>query len=180
MKLVPFFWAFPRVRRRPSYLAHRVTTSLFYMKTVFDSAPLVRQPSTNPTGLCLMLVLGTAIFVAGCGKGKNAEPAATTAAPLSATQENTSSPTAPSPAAANPVADPQPPPAVVITDNAGAPVLQQLNRALIQFKFRNHRVPSSFEDFADNGNIQVPPPPAGKKYAIDGRGIIVLVDSSTR
>ena len=143
----------------------------------------------NPKGLCPTLVLGAILLAAGCGKQDNASAipsSTTTAAPQqTATQENTSSPSAPSPAAPdpatiNPAADTQPAPAAVIADNGGASVLQQLNRALIQYKFRNHRAPASFEDFAASANIQIPPPPAGKKYAINDRGIIVLVDSSMR
>jgi hypothetical protein len=44
----------------------------------------------------------------------------------------------------------------------------------------NHRHPQNFEDFANTANIQIPAPPSGKKYTLNGRGFIVLVDISTQ
>jgi len=58
--------------------------------------------------------------------------------------------------------------------------LQLLNRALIRWMIKNHRHPQNFEDFASSASIQIPDPPAGKKYALNGRGFIVLVDFSTQ
>jgi hypothetical protein len=123
----------------------------------------------EPKVLCFALVLGAAMFAAGCGKGNSA--GSSTATPQ-ATESN------PSPAAPQAVANAQPAPAA----NAAAaePNLQKLNHALILYKAQNHRSPTTFEEFAASANIQIPPPPPGKKYALDGSGFIVLMNNSTQ
>ena len=43
---------------------------------------------------------------------------------------------------------------------------------------QNRRVPANFEEFAASANIQIPPPPAGKKYVINSHGLISLVNAN--
>jgi hypothetical protein len=55
-----------------------------------------------------------------------------------------------------------------------------LNRSVLQYRMQNHRNPTSVEELAAFAGVQVPPPPAGKKYVFNSRGLIVLVDNSTK
>ncbi len=58
----------------------------------------------------------------------------------------------------------------------GEPDLGELNRSLLRWVMANRRKPASFEDFAATANVTIPPPPAGRKYAIDPSTMhIVLV-----
>ena len=176
-RLSPILGTLSGARLAPSScIQHRIPSD---MKAFSGSPRPAWQPSWPHAGLHCVLFLGAFIFVAGCGKGENAGPSTATTASPPATVESTPSPTESSPATTNSAADSPPAPAVTISENGSATVLQQLNRALVQFKFQHHRAPATFEDFAASANIQIPAPPAGKKYAINGRGVIVLVDSST-
>jgi hypothetical protein len=51
----------------------------------------------------------------------------------------------------------------------------ELNRELRKWILRNRRTPKDFNDFASTAGIQVPPPPEGKRYAIDKTMHVVLV-----
>lgn len=65
-------------------------------------------------------------------------------------------------------------PAVVVTP-AGAPDFSEMNREVRRWILRNQRPPKSFEEFAASANAQFPPPPAGKKYALDKTMHVILV-----
>jgi len=45
---------------------------------------------------------------------------------------------------------------------------------LRRYVVRTRTVPRNFEDFAAKSSLQAPPPPAGKKYAIQGQAVIVV------
>ena len=160
-----------------------------YMKILSDPAPSVRQPSTNAAGLCLMLALSTAILAAGCGKKDAAStpppPATTTVTQTAASPETPAAATAAPAAAAEPAnAGPVPPAPtmepVTAAPNNGMSFLQQLNRASITFKMQNRRNPSTPEELAAFAGVQLPPPPAGKNYAMNPKGYIVLVDAAKK
>jgi hypothetical protein len=108
-------------------------------------------------GVCLILLL------AGCGKKQ--EVANPTAAP------GGDSATATAPAAGQTGAAGAP-----TTDSAA--VLTPLTQALRKYYFEHRQVPPTFEEFATAAGIQVPPAPAGKKFAINRKSLeIVLVDN---
>ena len=65
---------------------------------------------------------------------------------------------------------------VPATATNAMPDLRPLNHALLIWIVHNRRHPSSFEEFAANAGIQIPPPPPDKKYIIDSRGLISLVN----
>jgi len=142
------------------------------MKTFSGSVRIVWPRLTHQKGLHLALILGVAMFATGCGKKESAAPSATTAAPEQTATQETAAATAPSPPAYVP-----PTPAATAAANSGLPVLQQLNRSVIQYRIQNHRNPTSVEEVAAFAGVQVPPPPAGKKYAFNNRGLVVLVDN---
>jgi len=81
----------------------------------------------------------------------------------------------------NPAAAPAPPaplgPEVAPVAQAdGQPDLAALDRVARLWMFRNHRRPTSWEDFAANAGVQIPPPPPGKKYALSRDMRVTLVD----
>ena len=136
------------------------------MKAFFDFG---RNPGWQLKTVAVLLTI-LALAAAGCGKA-NTPPAP---AAQSADSVTAATP-APTPA---PAAQPVPMQTVATTSSNNAPTsLQQLNRAMIGWMRQNHRHPQNFEDFASSANIQIPDPPPGKKYALNGRGFIVLVDN---
>jgi hypothetical protein len=44
---------------------------------------------------------------------------------------------------------------------------------LRRYVVRTHKVPKTFDEFAANSNVQFPPPPTGKKYAIEGQAVVL-------
>jgi hypothetical protein len=140
------------------------------MNALFD---LVRFPGWRPKTMPLLFLIVGAV-AAGCGKQNTSAPAAAppetpvAAAPAVPTQTQTT----PAPRAN--------PPPMTTTNSSGLTTLQFLNRAMVRWMRTNHRHPQSFEDFASTANIQIPAPPSGKKYTLNGRGFIVLVDISTQ
>lgn len=66
------------------------------------------------------------------------------------------------------------PPAVTIAPSAETQTtLQQLSLELRRYVVRTHKIPKTFEEFAANSNVQFPPPPTGKKYAIQGQEVVL-------
>ena len=148
--------------------------SIYGMKTFSGFARRAGCQSTRGGIFWLALVLTAAMFVSGCGKGKSTGPVAGATPPAQTTQGSSQ--------ATVPASDvnSQPMPAQPATNGATAsPDVRQLNQELIRWIVQNHQRPKTFEDFVARANIQVTPPPAGKKYVIDKHGFIALVDSST-
>ncbi len=147
------------------------------MKRHSGHARFAGPGSTGRLGVPLALILGVALFAAGCGKKESPKPEANTPS----ASPNPAQPTTPN--AAPPPVAPAPAPADTAAGakaDADLPVLQQLNRAVIGFRMQYHRNPASVEELATTAGIQLPPPPAGKKYAFNKRGLIDLVDISAK
>ena len=119
------------------------------------------------------------MFVAGCGKKNETPPVSTNAPAAQANQggQAVAPPVSPSPA---PNSSQPAPAAPAANASTTTPDLQSLNQQMIKWIVQTHQRPKNFEDFVTRANIQVPPPPAGKKYVIDKHGFITLVDSSTQ
>jgi hypothetical protein len=65
--------------------------------------------------------------------------------------------------------------ATVIADTGDVnATLQQLTRELRDYVVRTRTVPRSFDDFAVKSQLQFPPPPTGKKYAIDKQAVVLV------
>ena len=108
--------------------------------------------------LCLALPL--AVF--GC---KREAPSSTGASP-STSAENAA--TAQVPVASVQAAPPAP------ASPTAEPV--NLDRELRKWILRNRRPPKNFEDFAATSGVEIPPPPAGKKYVVDKTMHVVLAN----
>jgi hypothetical protein len=68
------------------------------------------------------------------------------------------------------------PPAIVLPDKGDVNAnLDQLSLALRKYIAGTHRLPKDFDDFVAKSGVQPPPPPTGKKYAIQGQ-VIALVN----
>jgi hypothetical protein len=114
--------------------------------------------------LCVLLVAALAL---GCRKHEPAPGAKATP------DEATPSPGAPPPHGAGSLSDALA--ATVVPDNGDVDAtLHQLSVELRKYVVRTHNVPRDFDDFIAKARVQAPPPPAGKKYAIQGQ-VIVLV-----
>ena len=111
-------------------------------------------------GFCLLLAAG---ILAGCKKSEPPAPAADAQGVGEAV---------PSPRGIDfPTSAP---PAVTIAPSADTQTtLQQLSLELRRYVVRTHKIPKTFEDFAANSNVQFPPPPSGKKYAIQGQEVVL-------
>ena len=114
---------------------------------------------TAVVAVCLALLTG-------CHK----KTVATNTAPPPST-ESTQAVTTAGPPAPTPLAD-IPPPATPTPE----PDLNFLSMRLRDWIFANGRTPKNFDEFAATAHMQIPPPPAGKKYAFTQRMRVILVD----
>jgi len=70
---------------------------------------------------------------------------------------------------------PAPVGAVVVSDQGGMnAALEQLSLELRKYVVRTRSVPKSYEEFIARSNVQAPPPPPGKKYAIENKEIVLV------
>ena len=104
----------------------------------------------------------TVFFAGGCKKNQSA---AAEPPPVVAETNQT-------PGVGPPPPTPPATPVVVAANPDGGADLKQLNHAYVGWVMQNRRRPKSFEEFVQLSGIKVPPPPAGKKYVIDGYGFI--------
>ena len=60
--------------------------------------------------------------------------------------------------------------------SAGDPnaALSQLSLELRKYVMRTRQKPKDFDDFVANSHVQPPPPPADKKYAIQGAAVVLV------
>ena len=106
----------------------------------------------------------TAILAVGCQKKEqNAEVPS-----VAETNASQSTPVSPAPVA-NPGTS-------VTTATNALPDLRPLNQALLSWRLQNRRVPANFEEFAASTDVQIPPLPPEKKYIINNRGLISVVN----
>jgi hypothetical protein len=112
--------------------------------------------------LCVAILCGSGLLGAGCHKKAGNDAAAATNQP----QAEVPAAGAPSGTGGGrvPVAAPVP------VKNAS-----ELDRALSNWVARNRRAPRNFEEFAATAGVNIPPPPNGKRYAIDKTGHVVLI-----
>ena len=115
-------------------------------------------------------VLSIAVgLTAGCKK-QEAAPGSAASAPDASVG---SSEAVPSPRGPGPMA---PAPASVVIPDTGDmnATLGQLSLELRKYVVRTRSIPKTFEEFLAKSNVQPPPAPAGKKYAIQDQVIVVV------
>jgi hypothetical protein len=68
-------------------------------------------------------------------------------------------------------------PEPIVVPDSGSPEgnLNQLSRALRKYVAGSRSLPKDFNDFLAKSGVQPPPPPAGKKYVIQGL-VVALAD----
>jgi hypothetical protein len=67
------------------------------------------------------------------------------------------------------------PKAAVIPDSGDVnATLNQLTLELRRYVVSTRSVPKDFEAFAAKSQVQAPPPPAGKKYAIKNQAVVLV------
>jgi hypothetical protein len=124
---------------------------------------------------CQSALLGALVLMAlpgFCGCKKSKPPVAETPAPQATVDTNQSQAPAPAPTAT----ENAPAPATVAASPDGTPDLKALNQAYIGWIVQNRQRPKNLDEFFKLSGIQFPPPPAGKKYVIDGSGFINLAN----
>jgi hypothetical protein len=131
-----------------------------------------RQSSlVNPkfaSRVCLRLggVVAIAAILVGCGHKTAANSNGPTVTP------DDSNP-APAPPSQSVDAASVAPVTVAAAPDGGAD-LRDLNHAYVGWIIQTHQRAKSFEEYVAASGVSVPPPPAGKKYVIDGNGFIAI------
>jgi hypothetical protein len=130
----------------------------------------------------LLLAALVVALVPGCGKKEQTNTPTPSPEPKAETPVNDpSATTSAEPVPGAPVAVPvttSDPSAQAKDANATAPTadLNQLSIKLAGWMIANGGGPKNFDDWIARSHIQVPPPPAGKKYAINRKGDVVLLN----
>ena len=111
-------------------------------------------------------VLVVAVMLAGCGHKKTAE----VSGPAVSLDDSNQAPATPgqfiAPTASAPTT-------VAVAPDGGAD-MRALNHAYIGWVIQHNRRPANYAEFITASGIQVPAPPAGKKYVIDHAGFIAI------
>ncbi|HLX96135.1 MAG TPA: hypothetical protein VKU37_10370 [Verrucomicrobiae bacterium] len=120
--------------------------------------------------LLIAFVGVTAMLAVGCHKQSQV------AAPETPPPAQPTNASQPEPANQATVVNSQPPPALDANTTNALPDLRPLNRALWGWVAQNGHRPANFEDFAATAGIEIPPLPPGKKYILNDRGLISIVN----
>jgi hypothetical protein len=129
---------------------------------------LFRAPLTNIGPQLQILSAAILLLVTGCRK--EAATAPSPAVQIVAQQSNMGGPVPqplPTPTSPKTIA----PPSSGNVDETLAQLTRELHRTMI-----GRKLSGSFEEFVAVRNLQVPPPPPGKKYAISKQWRVILVD----
>lgn len=63
---------------------------------------------------------------------------------------------------------------VVTNTESTTATLDQLSQELRRYVIRTRSVPKTFDEFAANTQLQAPPAPDGKRYAIQGQAVVLV------
>jgi hypothetical protein len=137
-----------------------------------------------PKRLIVLIALATPLLFVGCGKKSEtsvpvnqvSEPATSSVPAQAAVPDQQAA--APAPADA-PKQVSVPVQVSVPMQGSGKPAnpdFDDLNREVKIWILSNRRLPKDFEEFAATANVQFPPPPPGKKYILDSRKHVDVVN----
>ena len=115
----------------------------------------------------------SAVLVGGCSKR---EPTLGTNTATNTPQADGSAATpAAAPPSRGPGATAPPATGAVIPDSGDVnATLNRLSLELRKYVVGTRSVPKNFEDFIAKSHVQAPPPPAGKKYAIQDQAVVLV------
>ena len=116
----------------------------------------------------LACVLLTVLVIVGCKKHETV-----VSSRPSPTDQAAVAPAGPSPHGPGPMA-PDSAAAVVPDTGDMNSTLHDLSLELRKYVVRTRTVPKTFEEFAAKSRVQMPPAPAGKKYAIQGQAVVLV------
>jgi len=116
----------------------------------------------------LFLCVLTASVMVGC---KKHEAAVSPSPPP--TDQLAATPSAPPPHGPPPMAADALAAVVPDTGDINA-TLHDLSLELRKYVVRTRSIPKTFEEFAAKSRVQMPPAPAGKKYAIQGQAVVLV------
>lgn len=120
-----------------------------------------------PVGCVLLLSFALGV---GCAKRDSSSE---TGMPTSPDQTTLPPASQPPPALRNPPPPPTAPVRVAAQPDVNA-TLQALSLELRKYVVRTRTVPRSFEEFVERARVQAPPPPPGKKYALEGQAVVLV------
>jgi len=129
----------------------------------------VLQPATNGAGgltraralgyrlTALVALPVISMLLVGCGRGSNESSTNPGANDISGNVSGS-----------QPIGtgDSQPHKLDVSQDSDTSVILDELNREVKKWVMRNRRKPATFEEFSSSAQLEVPPPPPGKKYVL--------------
>jgi hypothetical protein len=120
----------------------------------------------------LIVLLLAATLVVGCSKQQPAASANAATSMAQAAPSAVADSAPPSPREPGPMAPP--PTAVVVPDSGDVnATLNQLSLELRCYVVRTRSAPKNFDEFAAKSHLQAPPPPPGKKYAIQDQSVVL-------
>jgi hypothetical protein len=127
-----------------------------------------------------LLVSGLAVGCKPKEAASNPPPEAQTPAEPNTASADSSS-TAPSPGGAPvampPLGTPDTSPVPAAESGNISATLNALTLRVRSYVASTHKTPQTFEEYvAANPNMQIPPPPSGKKYSFDHKMKVILVD----
>jgi predicted small lipoprotein YifL len=108
-------------------------------------------------------IMAAVFLLTGCGKKPETSTSAVQSAPR---QTNNQTPAVSAPAVASPGQ----------TNVTATPDLKQMTKDVHIWMANRRRIPKDFEEFAASVSIKFPPPPPGKKYALDKAMRVILVN----
>jgi hypothetical protein len=121
-------------------------------------------------------VLVTVMLLAGCGR--HTQPAANQTTPQDPASTEATNPDAahPGPLATAPPELPTPAGTEEAAAPSAPPDLSMMTLDLHHWIGSHQRIPKNFEEYAASARTPIPPPPAGKKYAINSSYQVILKD----
>lgn len=116
-------------------------------------------------------------LLAACGRKPAAAPLAQAQPAEPPASAPADAPAASTPdAAADMAADTAPAVEISAPENGNmSRTLSDLSQAVRSFIASHHRRPASFEEFAVNCQVAIPPPPPGKRYGFDPKYNVILM-----
>ena len=126
----------------------------------------------HTVGLRLLVLCWALMLAGGCSKKQSAGET-NSVTNLATVGSSAAVPAGPPSRGPGPTAAPARPVVVPDSGNIDA-TLGRLTLELRKYVVGTRSVPKNFEDFIAKSHVQAPPPPAGKKYAIQDQAVVLV------